>query len=318
MYHSCLVTMLLVGAATATPCVPAETFSLFEDLALDHGFRLSALRSSMTPVEIGPVLVADPGKAPQWRLAQWGSRFSLESAEMRLLDGGARILENEGKHVKVLPGGLAGAGLLLAVHGGKEYGGALRQYGEAWPHLLIEQRLTPRPLNTLSSLDFTVEFRVETCAPATSEALDTGLHTAHISAFWTVHNINSESADHNNMIWFGLPLFDARYPIPPGHQALDVGQEDATGKFICTIEGKRFYTSPIQPGEWHTLACDLLPLLREALEAAQKQGFLTHTRAEDLAATSFNLGWEVPGPYDCAITLRGLSLRGSLMSSPAE
>ena len=89
---------------------------------------------------------------------------------------------------------------------------------------------------------------------------------------------------------------------------VDGGKADATGKFICTIEGKRFFDGDTGDGAWHTIDCDLLPLMREALTASQTKGFLEATAFEDLVLTSFNLGWEVPGTYDCAITLKGLSL----------
>ncbi len=310
MHYPYVALALISFAASSAPEVSEDGVSFFDDLALTHGFRLSALRSSLSPVEVGSILVSDASETPRWRLAQWGSRFSLESVCVTLSDDGTRLVENEGKRVKVLPGGLGGKGVLLEVFGGREYNGALRQQGEAWPHLLIEQKLTPQQLHKLMALNFSVEFRVEKCDVATDKPLDPGLHTAHITAFWTIHNTNPDSQDHNDMIWFGLPLYDARYPIPRGHQALDAGQEDATGKFICTIEGDRFYDTPVAVGEWHTLSCDLLPLLREALESAHNRGFLTHTRLEDLIATSFNLGWEVPGPYDCAIFIRALQLCG--------
>ncbi|MEQ1841458.1 MAG: hypothetical protein ABL994_13705 [Verrucomicrobiales bacterium] len=48
--------------------------------------------------------------------------------------------------------------------------------------------------------------------------------------------------------------------------------------------------------------------MKEALVATQAKGLMTKTRFEDLHATSFNLGWEVPGPYDCEISLKNLSL----------
>lgn len=300
-------TLALAGAAES----PARAFSAFADLPLEGGFRLSAVRSSMNPVEVGRVLAVDLDRPAQWRLAQWGTRFSLESVAEQRDDDGARTLSNEGKNVTVHRGGLSGGGVLLAVHGGAEYEGSLRQHGQPWPHLLIEQKFDPAiDLNALDRLDFRVEFRVVRCEPASEEPLDPGLHTAHATAFWTVHNTNRDSADFGDMIWFGVPLFDARHEIPPGHQAVDRGSDDTTGKFICTIEGKRFWSGPVNDGRPHTLACDLLPLLGEALAAAQARGFLTETRFADLAATTFNLGWEVPGPYDCALLLRRLMLRG--------
>ena len=310
------LSILIIAAAfltNATEVKESESLniSFFDDLALVHGFRLSAVESSLSPVEVASVLVADPKEKPKWRLDQWGTRFSLEDVQEQVMGDGIRLLENKGKRVKILPGGLAGQGIYLEVNGDAEYGGKLRQYGEAWPHLLIEQTLQKHPFHKFESLNFSVEFYVEKCVAATDKPLDNGLHTAHISAFMTVHNINPNSKGFNDMIWFGLPLYDVRYPIPRGHQALDVGKADATGKFICTIAGERFFDQPVNIGVWHTLSCDLLPLIHEALAASQAKGFLTDTVYEDLVATSFNLGWEVPGPYYCAITLRNLDLVGN-------
>jgi hypothetical protein len=305
--------LLAAEPAGATGVVAQEqTFSLFDDLSLQHGFRLSAVRSTMKPVETGSVLVLDPAQAPNWRLAQWGTRFSLASVEEETLADGTRVLSNAGKTVKVFPGGLGGDGVLLAVNGGAEYDNALRKQGEPWPHLLVEYCFrTGLFLRDLSALNFQVEFRIEQCAPATDKPLASDLHTAQISAFWTIHNKNRESSDYNDMIWFGVPLFDARFDVPQGHQAVDSGKDDATGKFICTIAGERFWSGPVNDGQWHTLACDLLPLIREALALSQAKDFLTDSAFEDLSPTTFNLGWEVPGPYDCAIHLRALKLEGT-------
>ena len=297
----------------------AEPVSLFRDLPLAHGFRLSAVRSSMRPVEVGTVLSNDSGAKPQWRLAQWGTRFSLEGAGPEYTSAGVRVLANKGKTVKVLPGGLAGGGVLLAVHGGAEYGGHLRQYGEPWPHLLIEQAFPGGlRLRDYERIRFRLQFRIEKAAPAVEKPLNPRLHTGHINAFWTIHNVNPDSADYRNMIWFGLPLFDARHDIPRGHQALDIGKKDASGKFICTLKGARFYDAPTGGGHWQTLAVDWLPLVRDALAASQAHGHLTNSRFVDLAATSFNVGWEVPGPYDCAVRLRGLRMRGETHENGRE
>ena len=289
---------------------PVGPIVLFEDLEVQGGFRLSAVASSMTPVETGTVLTADEGRPSRWRLAQWGTRHSLETAAETRDKTGMRRRANAAKEVKVFPGGLGGEGIWLSVNGKAEYGDTLRAYGEAWPHLLIEQQLDGVFLKRFQSVQFSVAFMVSSCVSATDKPQDPGLHTAHLNAFWTVHNLNAESGDHRDMIWFGVPLFDVRHPIPPGHQALDAGQDDATGKFICSMPGDRFFSGPVEQGLWHSIDCDLLPLLTEALEASQSKGFLLHTRIGDLALTSFNLGWEVPGNYICAAHIRGLNLVG--------
>lgn len=300
--------MLLCVAGMCAQADADRRLSLLDDLVLARGFRLSALRSSTSPIEIGVVLSDAPDREPRWRLAQWGSRFCLSDVCETTSPEGVRTLANAGKTVKIFPGGLVGEGVVLGVHGGREYDGRLRRHGEPWPHLLLEQVIDEIRLHSARAFEFSVEFKVISGAPAIEEALDPSLHTAHVNAFWTIHNKNPNSPNYNDMIWFGLPLYDARYPVPLGHQAVDAGQADATGKFICTIAGARFYDEPVTIGQWHRLECDLAPLLIEALEAARRHGFLWETHFDNLAMTSFNIGWEVPGPYNCALWLRGLKL----------
>ncbi|HNZ48275.1 MAG TPA: hypothetical protein PLY90_04100 [Candidatus Hydrogenedentes bacterium] len=284
---------------------------LFEDASLRHGFELSAVASTKKPLTVSQIFVTHPSfKGPRWRLAQWGTRYSLVTAEEEKLPDGTRSLSNAGKTVLLHPGGLAGEGVTLRVNGGAEYPDRLRRFGEPWPHLLVEQRLRAVACSDWQSLTFHLEFFVEQCIPVRDTAQDPSLHTAQVGVFFTVHNLNKKSADFRDMIWFGLPVYDVRFGISPGHQALDIGKNDATGKFICTLSGDRFYSEPVLPGKWHTLSADLLPLLQDALDASKEHGHLTHSELKDLQFTSFNLGWEVPGSYDCAIRLRRLSLKG--------
>ena len=302
-----LPTLLLMSAITAHAENPPSP--LLRDLALEGGFHLSAVSTADPPLEIGNVLAGVPGAAPQWRLAQWGTRWNLLPAPETVSADGARTRSNEGKRVTVLPGGLAGEGVVLGVNGPAEYPDGPRKHGEPWPHLLVEQKISrDDPLTAYAALPFRVSFRVDRCdGPPPGEA-DPGLHTAHITAFWTAHNANRASAGQGDMLWFGVPLFDARHPLPPGHQAEDAGQPLASHKFIYTVEGSRVQEGPVKLGEWRTISCDILPLLRDALETAAARGFMKDSRFGDLRLTSFNLGWEVPGSYDCEITLKGLGL----------
>lgn len=300
-----LVLFILIPAMAG----PVDSAEVFRDLDLSGGLKLSNVSSSMRPLEVGTVLKTSGGQGQEWRLAQWGTHFNLADAGERELPGGTRIIRNGGKKVTVLPGGLGGEGVTLEVNGGAEFNGGLRKEGDAWPHLLLEQRI-PKDfrLADLKGLDFKLAFRVDHCQNASLDSLDPKLHTAQATAYWTIHNRNPESADYDEMIWFGVPLHDARYDLPMGHQAVDAGAPNASGKFICTLPGDRFYEAPTGDGQWHELSCNLLPLVKEALSSAQEKGYLKATRFEDLHASSFNIGWEVPGPYDCAITLKGLSL----------
>jgi hypothetical protein len=297
-----LVLPALCLLATTTPAEEA-----FRDRGFAGGFNLSAPHSGDKPVELGVILQGDRNASCEWRLAQWGTQFNLKGTAGKTLPDGTRILRNGGKSIKIYPGGIGGEGIILGLNGGAEFGGLPRKEGQFWPHLLVEQQF-PRDFKLADSatLPFTLDFRIDLCKNATESRLDPALHSAQVTAYWTLHNRNTSSPDFGEMIWFGVPLFDARHEVPPGHQDLDTAVEN--GKFICTVEGSRFFEGPTGDGQWHKIACDLVPLVKEALAATQAKGFMTKTRFEELYATSFNLGWEVPGPYDCEITLKNLSL----------
>jgi hypothetical protein len=302
--HAAAVTAICMVGLAAT----AE--SLFADPAFEHGFRLTG--TSHAQIELNGSLLPPGARdawAPRWRLAQWGSRVPLMPGVFEVGEDGSWRAANEAKTVVLSRDDQVT--LRLEVHGIREYGEHLRQFGEPWPHLLVEQRFAdPIRVADHTALPFQLAFRVTRCMPAAwfMDDLDPGLHTAHVNAFWTVHPMRNGVVASNEMIWFGIPLFDARHAIPPGHRALDTGAPDASGKFICTLDGERFWDTPTGNRQWHALSVDLKPLLAEALAISQEHGHLKDATLDELVLTSFNLGWELPGPYDAAIEVRGLRL----------
>ena len=285
---------------------------LFEDVEFLRGFNVSAARHPAPKIELGPLVFADgPDEAPAWRLAQWGTNHLLEPGAFTAAGEASYAAQTPGKRVVVERTGRGAPSILLEVNGEAEFGDHYRQGGEFWPHLLIEQKFEPPlGLSEQEGLRLGLEFRVPFCdvVPGMEAGLDNSLHTAQVSAYFTVHNVNRESADHGGMIWFGIPLFDARHDVPPGHYALDIAPGGG-GKFISTLDGKLFWEGDTGDGEWRKLDEDLAELLSEALKISRQHGHLEQSCLEDLALTSFNLGWELPGPYNAAIEIRALRLR---------
>ena len=286
--------------------------SLFTDSAFTRGFTVTAARHPAEKIELGALrFPGGPDEGSVWRLAQWGSRYLLEPGLFAPAGEGKWVAETPGKRVVVERAADGGVSILLEVNGGAEYEGHYRQMGEFWPHLLIEQKFNPLiQMATAGGLSLGLEFRVVHCevAPGMESGLDLGLHTAQVSAYFTVHSMLDGKPNPDEMFWFGIPLFDARHAVPPGHQALDIAPGGG-GKFICNLDGRRFWEGNTGDGKWRRLDADLPALLGEALEIAQQHGQFKERRFEDLALTSFNLGWEVPGPYNAAIEIRGLRLR---------
>jgi hypothetical protein len=239
---------------------------------------------------------------PVWRLAQWGTRYPLQPGT--LADTGtAWEAANEGKSLRI---DRIGGVVSLRLNSIVEAQGRLREQGEPWPHLLIEQRLGI-PVGDImdSGLRFGVELRIAACKAAdwASASLDAGLHTAQVSAYWMVGSVN-----HNGSFWLGIPFFDVRHDVPPGHFAVDFAESGDRAKFIACLEGERFWKRPTGDGAWHVLDIDFLDALQYGLQRAQEQGHLSGATLSDLVLESFNLGWEITGPYDATLDIKNLKL----------
>lgn len=314
MPHLASIVHILILTLAASMPSPARTegIQLLSDTEFQNGFVLSAASSSARPLEIGELTVAATGNEglnnrANWRLAQWGTNQLLVPGQW------TGTAMNPAKTVAWKDSDGGPGSLLLEVRADVETGGQLRRQGEAWPHLLIEQKFSPTiELDDWSSLEFNLRFRVlhAIARSATGASLDSGLHTAQVSAYWTLERAAEKEGQEADRLWFGLPIFDARYPIPIGNQAPDQGQPDASGLFIFVPEGDRFYASPTGNGEWHNLKVDIVPLLAEAAETAYQAGHWKRGDVSQCQLTSFNLGWEVPGPFDASIELSEISFKG--------
>src|SRR5262249_4481218 len=162
--------------------------------------------------------------------------------------------------------------VVLLVRGSREYGGHLRSPDQPWPHLLVEQPLTQQPsLTELASLRFRITYqllRAQTNGPGPLRAW----HCAQFQAVIIVKNLNQASAGYGDYLWFGIPLYDSRYRVPPEYAGTDaVG----SGKFVYSAPGKAFGEPPAGKGDWVNIDCDLVQLIRQGVERAWKNNFMT-------------------------------------------
>lgn len=281
---------------------------LFKDTSFSAGFRLSALDSRARPVEVGNVFAVE-GKQPCWRLAQWGSNYSLEGAEERF-EGNSRIIGNKGKLVELRKDG-GDTVLRLDIRAGNDYGGKLRKPGEPWPHLLVEQYFDARPeICKLKNFVVSYEVRISEVRSAFNGKLDNSLHAAQLVMFFTLQDRNN-----GDYIWFGLPIYDSRSDFPSEHKAVDAGKSDATSKYIYAVDGKRLWRSKIRFGRWEKFNMDVLPLMKEALEDAFKKGWLKNSDLKDIVISTMNTGWEMPGPFNAIAEYKNLSAKYEKISA---
>jgi hypothetical protein len=303
----------LAGEAGPGPAADAfgERIALFADTSFRRGFELS-FPSSAKGRAVEKVLSTREGApAPAWRLCQWATRISLAGAPLVHLPGGGLSWESETKRV-VIGGGAPGRpDLVLEVRGGAEYRGRVRRPGEPWPHLLVEQdAVRTVTLDRLASLELEVSLRLASFADRMDGRGDRSLHAAQFQLFFIVKEVAPGAG--GDFLWFGVPFFDSREEFPPAYRAKDGGKDDATGKFINTIDGREVLSRPPGGKEWVAIRKDLLPAIAAALSCAVERGYLKSADSSRFAVVNMNMGWEIPGAYDAAVEVRGLAVTAVL------
>lgn len=300
----CFLAIIVLDHATSNA---GEFKELFQDIHFQNGFNLTATSTKAKPLLVGVLDFGNTQVIPRWRLAQWGSKYSLKDVKPINLPSGEVVYSNQAKKVALGPKE-KDFELTLEVYGSAEYGDMPRQYFEDWAHLLIEQKIGPVKIVDLKSLILNLDAEITKCENKMGpDEFKPNLHTAHITAIFIVKNINKNSPSFNDFFWFGVPLFDARHDIPKAHMAKDAGKADSSQKFIYTVDGKEFWNENINNGRWNNLKKDILPYIISGFEVSVERGYLKGANIEDVAITSCNIGWEVTGTFDCGIKIKNLS-----------
>jgi hypothetical protein len=294
---------LLLGVLMGMSASEAREVELVRDRHFNTGFTVWVA----APVEktvAGTLLPSAEAATPVWGMAQWASRYPFTDYAGHVGEHGDLEFHSPGKLVVMGGSGSPRADLVLAVDGIREYGGAPRLATEPWTHLLVEQEFRKMiPVTQLSGLRFRISVRLLKCHADPEVTLDPGIHATQFLFYLSIQNRNEQSPGFGDYVWFGVPLYDNREPMPGRYVAHDPG----TDRLIYTLATETLARESTHSGEWVTFEKDLLPDVRAALEEAWTQGYLKGSRdPADFAAAGMNLGWEVPGSYDVAAQVRGL------------
>ncbi len=322
---SCL---LLAGCASRPdPRDPSSPLELVPDPTFAGWFHIRGLGQ---PADDGGVKgvfrSSDRIGEPVWTLAQWASRHSLaDPAVTRQFQIGKTpvfAITNASKRVTV---DSRRGEIELALFASACYDRP-RRAGESWPHLLASAPLTDTRypaiacrVERMKRLDVSFACRLDAFADRQPNA-DPKLHAAQFLLFLYVQNLTQGDDGFGDMMWFGIPIFDNRYPERGERYHRDGGKPGASGKFIysmptraCLPEGEGFARGERllagRDARWVEFRVDVAPWIVYAYQLAQKNGFLKTSQLSDLYVSGMNFGWEMPGAYDASMRLRGLSIR---------
>lgn len=316
-FMAAVVSLLLLMVAAGVAEQTESTIVLLDDTRFERGFTIWSAKPG-SHIQEGTLRPNEDAPEPVWGLAQWHSRFTLAGAVPQRMPDGAIRFADEAKSVTFFSLG-SDADVAFGLLGTIEYEGKAAKPGDPWPHLLAERELAAAPsLAELEALPLFVQYRLVEEKVSKPEGFTPQRHTAQFVFYITVQNRNRQSPGFGDYYWFGVPMYDTRYPIPKAHKAMDVGSDrkPATGKFIFNPGGDKYTTQSAHDRRWVTIERDLLPLVREGLEMAWERGYLkdSHTPA-DYRLGGMNTGWEVTGPIDVEMQLRGLRLEAVLKTS---
>lgn len=282
-----------------------ETIDIISDKQFLKGVSLLGLSSS-NPMPIDKLYPFGKTNAePVWKVAQWGSRFNLLGITPEVKNDSI-IYKNEGKKLSFLK---VGDEVLvnMEVYGSKEYR-APRKEEEEWPHLLLEQSTNPVKLVNVKKLNYSISAKLMFDYNKMGADYNAGMHTSQITLYLLVQNLNKQSAGYGDFFWFGLPLYDYRYRNLPEYAAQDIGKGDATKKFIVAVASNTLFDGSMNDKNWISINKDIYPQVIAAFNKAKGAGYLTTTSLADISIASTNVGWEVPGTFDCGIQFKGLKL----------
>lgn len=318
-WNSCLFAACVAGVllqfAQVTPASEAETLRLLVDTDFSQGFEIKSPSGNIE----GHIEGTGPGE-PLWQVAQWASGSSIYYPERFEREDGALRFQDAYKLLCVEPGGV----LTMGVNAYAEYGGVYRQHGQPWPHLYVTQRISPPgghlgeqspSLAELAAVNFTIEARLLQDKPHRGEGYNPRWHAAQYVIFFTVQNLNRDSAQYGDYLWFGISVYDDRHEVTPTFAMPDAGQgtKKGTGKLIYSIGMDAFGGPRVGSGEWVRIEGDLLPHMKDALEEAWKRGYLEASRSlADYRIGGYVMGFEVPGLNDIVLAVRNLEASATL------
>lgn len=307
---------ILTACDNKKPTPESKVIELIQDNLFKNGFVISPADNEPQPDNRYPldynITYGTPDGQIAWLLGQAGNRFGLADDYALLgkevaYSNGYYTIEDTSKQLIINP---ETGEITFVLNTSKEYLKP-REAKEAWPHLLIQQGLSQNiSVSDVESIVLSMSIQLNSLINHMSnEEYNPSLHTAQFLMYIVVRS--NAAADAGEYMWFGIPFFDARYPLMQENGMIDAGTSGNTGKFIYQMPQIDFMPNGLQVGVNNQINVDLIPYFARALMLAKEKGALLNTTVDDLYLTNMNIGYEIPGTYDVSITIQNFSLKAT-------
>ncbi|MDG0888962.1 hypothetical protein [Paracholeplasma manati] len=246
---------------------------------------------------------------PIWQMAQWWTPYNLIDATFKKITD-CYVYDTPSRRIEVNP---KKGFLRLNLSGSKEYPQGVRTSGnQPWSHLLIEQDFDESvSLDTLQALNLKLNFNIEAVEDHNEGQFNPNLHAAQLLWYFVIHDKGIEgSAGYGNFkefFWFGIPIYDNRYPFIEESMHVDQGGIGTTGRLIYSMSSRNYLKEPIQMGKDYTIEIDILPFVLKAKQYALDHGYLKKHDQSNYQIGYMNFGWELPGRFDVKSHIQGIS-----------
>ncbi len=323
----CILTLLVVSNIALFNTLYAQDNT---ELIIDKGFEwgLKVISPDCNVIQ-GSITWKDVPSTPFWELGQWNSKTSAVEIESAVDSTGAFVWEDSNKTIKMGTRSGEGYDLYLGMNSINEYDSVYRVNGQPWPHLLVQERISPPgtvgpgcpPLSQLSRLQFQVDACLDTVNIIKTDGYDPNIHAAQFLIYFTVQNLGADSHLFGKYVWLGVQVYDDRNPSPPKY----VAHDDGTKMLIYSIAYNEAADSTTHSGKWVHFSADLLPHAKAAVTEAWNRGYFSYEDGDstvrpplnfdDYKIGGMNMGWEAPGMFYAAFKVRDLSLIASIATN---
>lgn len=293
--------------------IPTQALELIKDPTFKKGFNVKNRFDGGQ--FLGPLQTNEMQGDPVWSLAEWHSQSTVFGYQGKWIDGNSYRWADKYKAITIFPDNNENSNLDLDINANNEYGGVYRAAGDPWPHLLVSQTIYHNGSQSIEAVDelrLTFEAKLAFSNRNIKSGHNENIHAGQYVMFFTIQNRNIDNTGYGDFLWFGVPIYDDRHSMLPKMIKVDTGSESkpGTGKLMYRISSEDISNSTMHSGEWVSFDADILPHVRDALQEAWSQGFLTDSMDyEDYFIGAMNAGYEVSGLNVINIQLKNLSLQ---------
>ena len=238
--------------------------------------------------------------APSWLYSQEMSRYDISKGTYSSPEVGVHVYEDASKYLLLNTN--TGA-FRMGIKGSAEYDAPRTSDQRFMGALLTPSVADIVYVKDLAHLYVTLDFTLDevTCC-MTKEEFNSGLHTAQWNFYVFVQDSTSSS-------WFyvGLPLYDYR---GTGSSEYIAGDPGTGGTLIYVPTAKSAYGENVtaKVGVRFTQTVDLVPLIERGFVRGQAKKFLTGRDLDNFFISGCNIGWEIPGTFDCMVSVYEFSM----------